>query len=749
MPLSEELISQFVKATNDDKKSAGSDKESTVYGTIVEYNNSKYVRIDGSELLTPISSTANVKNEERVTVMIKNHMATVTGNLSSPSARSGDVDDVYDKISDFEVVIADAVHTKELEAELAIVDELLAKKANIADLEANYLTSTNADIKYANIDFSNIGSAAMEYFYATSGLVEDVTIDNGTITGNLVGVTIKGDLIEGNTVVADKLVIKGTDGLYYKLNTDGMKIEAKQTDYNSLNGSIITAKSITATKISVEDLVAFGATIGGFHITESSIYSGVKKSVNNTTRGIYLDKNGQVAFGDAINYVKYYQDTDGTYKLSIKADQLYLSSGDNVGDVLIDVLSDIDNLESRVIEAGKNNIYLQFKRPTGSFTTGDTWIKHQKSLTWGEVKTATWGDKKAFLWGELGNSNEPKTYVWNGSGWKLTVDYNVVKDNATQILQTSEKIESKADRTEVNLVNERVTKMSTTVTQTAEALESKAEKSDVEELSTTVTQTAEALELKANKGDPATSLETSTVSVTADGVNIKTGGTFTVESGNFELDDQGNMTAQNAYLSGYVYVNGSEALSAKNIYVGSTAPSNPVNGMIWIKPDTSTSAQTAFSKTIPWTGRYNLINNVRTGTLTGSKTTAVGSTYLYNIRIPIYIGASSKNGTTGAVLHFDIAKSTSGDPVLQLAENVTIDTHGQGNRVIEFEVYGDTWIGNVNTLYFSLYTTALSGYYAYNVLNSSDQSAAITVTCTSYSSSGATGWAECSVYCYS
>ena len=726
MPLSEELISQFVKATNDDKKSAGSDKESTVYGTIVEYNNSKYVRIDGSELLTPISSTANVKNEERVTVMIKNHMATVTGNLSSPSARSGDVDDVYDKISDFEVVIAGTVHTEELEAERARVNELLADKADIAYLEANYLTSTNADIKYANIDFSNIGSAAMEYIYSTSGLIKDVTIDNGTITGNLVGVTIKGDLIEGGTVVAEKLVIKGTDGLYYKLNTDGMKTEAEQTDYNSLNGSIITAKSITATKISVEDLVAFGATIGGFHITESSIYSGVKESVNNTTQGIYLDKNGQVAFGDAINYVKYYQDTDGTYKLSIKASQLLLSSGDNVDDIITGVLTDIENLESRVIESGNNKIYVQFREPTGSFVTGDTWIKYQKPMTWGEIKNLTWGEIKDRQWGELAWNGEPMTHVWNGTEWKLTVDYNVVKNNTTQIQQTSDKIEMKADRTELDLVTKQVTTMGTTLTQTAEKLE-----------------------LKANKGDPATSLETSTVSVTADGVNIKTGGTFTVESGNFELDDQGNMTAQNAYLSGYVYVNGSEALSAKNIYVGSTAPSNPVNGMIWIKPDTSTSAQTAFSKTIPWTGRYNLIDNVRTGTLTGSKTTAVGSTYLYNIRIPIYIGASSKNGTTGAVLHFDIATSTSGDPVLQLAENVTIDTHGQGNRVIEFEVYGNTWIGNVNTLYFSLYTTALSGYYAYNVLNSSDQSAAITVTCTSYSSSGATGWAECSVYCYS
>ena len=80
----------------------------------------------------------------------------------------------------------------------------------------------------------------------------------------MVGVTIKGDLIEGNTIKADKLVVKGSDGLYYKLNVSAETVETEQTDQNSLNGSIITAKSITATKISVEDLVAFDATIGGF-----------------------------------------------------------------------------------------------------------------------------------------------------------------------------------------------------------------------------------------------------------------------------------------------------------------------------------------------------------------------------------------------------------------------------------------------------------------------------------------------------
>lgn len=89
MPLSSDLISQFVKATNDTMKR---EKETVIaYGTTVGLGDNIYVKLDGSDLLTPITSTVNVKPDERVTVMIKNHTATVTGNITSPSAGSLDV----------------------------------------------------------------------------------------------------------------------------------------------------------------------------------------------------------------------------------------------------------------------------------------------------------------------------------------------------------------------------------------------------------------------------------------------------------------------------------------------------------------------------------------------------------------------------------------------------------------------------------------------------------------------------------
>ena len=410
MGLSNDLISQFVKVTKDNTKQK---TESTVYGETVYYKGETYVKLDGSELLTPVKSTTDTIPGDRVAVMIKDHTATITGNLSSPSARKSQVDGIGNKISEFEIVIADKVSTKELDAERGRIDDLIsdnvyvketltAHDANITnlttdnatinekldaneadisklktdkldaeyaslnyakidalnatdakigtlqgdvgefknltttnfaavnglidDLEANKLSAKDAELTYVNINWSNIGKTEIGEFFAKSGIINNVTVGDETITGKLVGVTISGDLIEGNTIVAEKLVIKGEDGLYYKLNTDGVKTETEQTDYNSINGTVIKAKSITATKIDVKDLVAFDATIGGFKITNNTIYSGVKETVDNTTRGIYLDNDGQIAFGDTNNYIKYYRNQNGDYKLEITAENILFGS---------------------------------------------------------------------------------------------------------------------------------------------------------------------------------------------------------------------------------------------------------------------------------------------------------------------------------------------------------------------------------------------------------------------------------------
>ena len=97
MGLSNDLLSQFAKVTKADKNTK---VDTTRYGTIKVVGNSKYVQLDGSDLLTPVSVTADIKNGDRVTVEIKNHTAVVTGNMTSPAARTDDVKEVEQTAND-------------------------------------------------------------------------------------------------------------------------------------------------------------------------------------------------------------------------------------------------------------------------------------------------------------------------------------------------------------------------------------------------------------------------------------------------------------------------------------------------------------------------------------------------------------------------------------------------------------------------------------------------------------------------
>lgn len=522
MSLDKKVIKDFVAAVN---KKEETKTPTILTGTVHREGGTVFVKIDGSESLTPVSTVINVENGERVTLTIENHKAMITGNLSSPAARGNEVEDL-------KVIVGDKVSTAELEAITAKVGEIdgdvanfketttekltaqeanikkidgdvanfketttekltaqdakiekidgnvasfkettteklnansaaigsldstfanfkdataekiKANEASIEDLKTGKLSAKDADLKYANIDFSNIGKTAMEYFYAQSGLIKDVTIGDATITGELVGVTISGDLLKGNTVVADKLVIKGSDGLYYKLNTDGMVTEKEQTDYNSLNGQVIRAKSITATKIDVEDLVAFGATIGGFKISQNSIYSGVKETVGNTTRGIYMDNDGQFVFGDANQYVKFYKISEGKYKLAIAVEDLFIGSS-NVADAIEDVKKTADNAASVASSA------------SSAASTANSTANAAKSTAEGASKTAS----------------------------DATSTASAANQTAANAKSTADQAKSEADTANTNItaISKRVAEAETSISKNKDEIALRAKKTEVTE----------------------------------------------------------------------------------------------------------------------------------------------------------------------------------------------------------------------------------------------------------------------------
>lgn len=276
MALSKNLISDFVKATTDDKKTA---EETTLYGTIVEYNGSKYVRLDGSDMLTPYTATVAAKAGERVRVSVGKHSATVTGNVSSPAARTGDVEELGQKVDTFDAVVANKATIKDLEVERARVDDLVADNvviknqltadsAEIKDLKADNvdikgkLTARDAEIenlKANKIDTEVVSAnyATIKNLEATRASVKELSANKADIT-DLTAATGRIDKLESKDIETDKLI-------------------AGKADIADLTAATGRIDNLESKNIETDNLVAKKADIDLANVNNAWINKGVLK----------------------------------------------------------------------------------------------------------------------------------------------------------------------------------------------------------------------------------------------------------------------------------------------------------------------------------------------------------------------------------------------------------------------------------------------------------------------------------------
>lgn len=166
MRLSAELISQFAKVTNDRSTTK---KDSTVYGTIETVDDVHYVHLDGayyedgSPRLIPLTTTVAVQTGNRVIVSIRNHMAVVTGNLTTPSTTVEHVIEVERSIVD--TVEANYAKIDSLEAAEAAIGELRAHDVIVdGTLEAqNAVIEGKLDAEVAEITYAKIEQVDAHY----------------------------------------------------------------------------------------------------------------------------------------------------------------------------------------------------------------------------------------------------------------------------------------------------------------------------------------------------------------------------------------------------------------------------------------------------------------------------------------------------------------------------------------------------------------------------------------------------------
>lgn len=198
----------------------------------------------------------------------------------------------------YNAVYANELYAKTAELGFASIKELTTEVAKMG-----LLTAEVADIAYAKIDFSNIEKATIGQMFADIGLVSDMTIVDGHITGTLTGVKITGDLFEANTIKADSLLLTGEDGVIYRINATASglsKEELSDEKYQKyLSGTDIVSESITTKQLASNSVTAekmYLKNLSSVTADLGTVTAGIIQSTNysvdnygNTIAGMQLD----------------------------------------------------------------------------------------------------------------------------------------------------------------------------------------------------------------------------------------------------------------------------------------------------------------------------------------------------------------------------------------------------------------------------------------------------------------------------
>lgn len=332
MGLSTDLISQFAKLTKEEKTTK---QETVVYGkAIVDNEGQTFVQIDGSDLWTPVDTSTAIKstdkeNSERVTVLVKDHSATIIGNTSSPSARDEDVSGiVYD--------ISDKVSTKELEVERARISDLetedalirgrlTAGEAEIDELQADNVTIKN-QLSVANADIKNLKTDKLDASTADVTYAKITDLDATNAKFNNLGATYA-SIEDLNAVSAD---IDELDSIYAKIvdlnatnaNVDNLKSDVADIDtlmFGSAGGHTIQTSFANAVIAQLGDAQIKSAmieSVAASKITAGDIVTNDVRVVSDDGRLVISDETIQISDDTRVR-VQIGKDDSGDYSINV------------------------------------------------------------------------------------------------------------------------------------------------------------------------------------------------------------------------------------------------------------------------------------------------------------------------------------------------------------------------------------------------------------------------------------------------
>ena len=280
MGLSSELASQFAKVTNDSSRNTNGTK---LYGTITMLGEVPHVKLDGTEELTPISRTVEVAEGDRVEVMIANHSATVTGNLTDPSIGVVRAGNLESKITQ----TAEQIQLQVSDLEKNLDSKITQTATSIqTDVSAKFETVDGEIEKFSTFKQTVEGFS----FMGTGGTVK---INGGDI--NLTGAISFSDLSDATTKQQEINAISSTASS--ALSTANGAASTASSALSAANSAASAASSAQ----SVAKSIANGSYLKGTFIDGKKILSpeieGNNIKVHGTFQTIGHDGVSQVATG--------------------------------------------------------------------------------------------------------------------------------------------------------------------------------------------------------------------------------------------------------------------------------------------------------------------------------------------------------------------------------------------------------------------------------------------------------------------
>lgn len=300
MDLNSILVSEFAKITNDNKETVN--EGATVYGTYRVDGDGAYVQIDGSDTRTPVATTSEARNGDRVTVLIKNHRAIVTGNLTDPSASSETV--------------------RALDLGLGGLNDTVRNLSNsVSDLSGEVDgISTNVTGMAASIEGAKKVATNFLSFEAPYGLIV------GDLTGSTLGFNVLIDATSVNMRYNSTILAKyASDTIYLGYNDTDAIIDmcGSQGSISMDTSGVInyfTISSIGSIRVMAQDGAAsLSSPYSEFYADSNEIYMiinrggrdiGVSTDVDNGR--VILNGNVQVT-GAILDYAKANHDHSGDY----------------------------------------------------------------------------------------------------------------------------------------------------------------------------------------------------------------------------------------------------------------------------------------------------------------------------------------------------------------------------------------------------------------------------------------------------